>query len=421
MQRRGNWQSGFSQRFGNYDGKLKQAITNRHVLWAHAVSVGEVNACTQLIRALESRLPNLKVVVSTTTTTGMGELQSKLPTHVSKIYYPIDQRSCVARALSTIRPQAVVLVEAEIWPNFLWRARDMGKPVFLVNARLSDRSYRRYKRFGFLFKPLFASFAGVGAQNDEDAVKLRELGCRPEAIQVVGSLKFDAAVLHERSRLDVKALLEQLGVPPGARLLIAGSTHAGEETILAQQFLRLKTQFPDLFLVLVPRHHERGREVGRELSALGVKFAYRSEISASTLFPPGKIQCLLVNTTGELQRFYEHATVTFVGKSLTAQGGQNPIEPAALGKAMIFGPNMQNFAEVVRGFLAQDGAVQVQNEAELEKVLGELLADESRREQLGRNARKVVQKNLGAMDRTVAMIIKHLDEEVLTSVRGKAK
>ncbi|HYV28695.1 MAG TPA: glycosyltransferase N-terminal domain-containing protein, partial [Candidatus Eisenbacteria bacterium] len=140
MKRRGNWQKGFAQRFGKYDSKLKQALTNRHVLWTHAVSVGEVNLCTQLIRALEPRMPNLKVVVSTTTTTGMAELGAKLPSHISKIYYPIDRRKCVARAMSTINPEAIVLVEAEIWPNFLWRARDSGRPIFLVNARLSDRS-----------------------------------------------------------------------------------------------------------------------------------------------------------------------------------------------------------------------------------------------------------------------------------------
>ena len=130
----------------------------------HAVSVGEVNLCTQLIRALEPRLPNLKIVVSTTTTTGMAELRRHLPTHVSKIYYPIDRRKYVSRALATINPEAIVLVEAEIWPNFLWRARDLSIPVFLANARLSDRSFRGYKRFGFLFRPLFASFAGVGAK-----------------------------------------------------------------------------------------------------------------------------------------------------------------------------------------------------------------------------------------------------------------
>jgi 3-deoxy-D-manno-octulosonic-acid transferase len=374
----------------------------------HAVSVGEVNACTHLIRALEQRLPNLKVVVSTTTTTGMGELRRKLPTHISKIYYPLDRRHYVIRALSTIRPEAIVLVEAEIWPNFLWRARDQGIPVFLVNARLSDRSYGGYKRFGLLFRPLFRSLTGVGAQNEADAAKLRTLGCRPEAIRVVGSLKYDAAKLDERRLLDVPALLRQVGVKPGAQLLLGGSTHAGEEAILAEQFLRLRSRFPDLFLVLVPRHFERSREVGSELEARGLRYAYRSEIMAQTQFEPGKIDCLIVNTTGELKYFYEHATIIFVGKSLAAQGGQNPIEPGALGKAMVFGPHMQNFAEVAREFVEQKGAVQVRDAAELERVLAELLADESRREQLGRNALKVVHENLGAIDRTVDMIVEHL-------------
>jgi 3-deoxy-D-manno-octulosonic-acid transferase len=409
MRRRGNWQKGFPERFGKYSTKLKQAITNRHVLWIHAVSVGEVNVCTQLIRALEPRLPNLKIVVSTTTTTGMAELHRKLPTHVSKIYYPIDQRACVSRALNTVRPEAVVLVEAEIWPNFLWHAHDRRWPVFLVNCRLSDRSYRGYKRFGFLFKPIFALFTGVGVQNEADAAKLRELGCRPEAIHIVGSLKFDAAKLDERRLLDVPGLLRQLGVPPGARLLVAGSTHAGEEAILAEQFLRLRARFPDLFLILVPRHFERSQEVGRDLAARGVKFAFRSEIMHHTRYRPGEVDCLVVNTTGELKYFYEHATVVFVGKSLTAEGGQNPIEPAALGKPIVFGPNMQNFADIVRAFLAQNGAVQTQDAAELEKVLAELLADAARREELGRNAVKVVRQNLGAIERTIDMIVEHLD------------
>ena len=408
MRRRGNWQKGFAERFGKYDTKLKQAITNRHVLWMHAVSVGEVNLSTQLIQALEPRLPNLEIVVSTTTTTGMGRLHEKLPNHISKIYYPIDYRKHVARALGAIRPEAIVLVEAEIWPNFLWRARAMGIPVFLVNARLSERSYRGYKRFGFLFRRLFAGLAGVGAQTEADAARLRELGCRPEAIRVVGSLKYDAAKLDERLRLDVPALLHQAGVKPGAPLIVGGSTHAGEEAMLAEQFLRLRARFPDLFLVLVPRHFERSREVGRELEARGVKFAYRSEMTPRRGPARREVDCLIVNTTGELKYFYEHATVIFVGKSLTAEGGQNPIEPGALGKAMVFGPNMQNFAEVAGSLVQQNGAVQVQDAAGLEEALGELLADEARRKQLGRNALKVVNENLGAVDRTVDMIVEQL-------------
>jgi 3-deoxy-D-manno-octulosonic-acid transferase len=408
MRRRGNWQKGFAERFGKYDTKLKQSITNRNVLWMHAVSVGEVNLSTQLIRALEPRLPNIKIVVSTTTTTGMGELQQKLPNHISKIYYPIDHRKFVSRALAGIRPEAIVLVEAEIWPNFLWRARDLGMPVFLVNARLSERSYQGYKRFGFLFRRLFAGLAGVGAQTEADAVRLRHLGCRPDAIRIVGSLKFDAARLDGRRLLDVPAILRRAGVKPNAPLIVGGSTHAGEEVLLAEQLLRLRARFPDLFLVLVPRHFERSREVGRELEAQGIRFAYRSELTSHQKFAPGQMDCLIVNTTGELKYFYEQATVVFVGKSLTAEGGQNPIEPGALAKAMLFGPNMQNFAEVARNLVEQNGAVQVRDAAELEKTLGDLLADAARREQLGRNALKVVQQNLGAIERTVDMIVKHL-------------
>jgi 3-deoxy-D-manno-octulosonic-acid transferase len=411
MQRRGNWLNGFRQRFGEFDNNLKQALTNRHVIWLHAVSVGEVNICTQLIRSLEPRLPNAKIVVSTTTTTGMGELKKKLPTHVSKIYYPIDRRKSVARSMQTIKPEAIVLVEGEIWPNFIWRAQDQKIPLFLVNARFSNRSYRGYRRFRALFRPLFASFTGVGAQNDVDAAKLIELGFRSEAVRVVGSLKYDAAKLDERRLLDIPAMLRQLGVQPGAQLLVGGSTHAGEEAILADLYLRLRQRFPDLFLVLVPRHFERSREVGRELETRGVRFVYRSELIATTQHNKGELDCLLVNTTGELRFFYEHATVIFVGKSLMAEGGQNPIEPGALGKAMVFGPNMQNFADVAQNFVARDAAVQVHDTAELESAVAQLLSDAVRRDQLGHNAVKVVRENLGAIDRTVDMIVERLRHE----------
>jgi 3-deoxy-D-manno-octulosonic-acid transferase len=408
MRRRGNWRPNFNQRFGKYDASLKQALTNRHVIWIHAVSVGEVNLCTQIIRALEPRVPNLKIVVSTTTTTGMAELRRRLPTHVSKIYYPVDRRKFVNRALATINPEAVVLVEAEIWPNFLWRAQKLGIPVFLANARLSDRSFPRYKKFAFLFRPLFASFAGVGAQNEADAARLREVGCRPEVVRVVGNLKFDAAKLDERRTLDVPAMLRQLGVAPDAPVLVAGSTHDGEEIILAEMAKRLRAKFPKLFLILVPRHFERCRDVGQKLSARAVKFFRRSEVIRKTKFDAGEMECLLVDTTGELRFFYEPATLVFVGKSLTAMGGQNPIEPGALGKAMVFGPNMQNFSDVTRGFVTQNAAVQVPDPEMLEKVIADLLADENRRLELGRNALKVVAENRGALERTTDMILRQL-------------
>jgi 3-deoxy-D-manno-octulosonic-acid transferase len=408
--RRGQWMEGFGQRFGRYSAKVKQAVTNRHVLWIHAVSVGEVNVCTQLIQALEPRLPNLKIVVSTTTTTGMGELNRKLPSHIQKIYYPIDRRDYVLRAIAAIHPEVIVLVEAEIWPNFIWRARDLRIPMFLVNARLSQRSYRGYKRFAWLFRPLFASLTGVGCQNESDAERLRQLGCRPEAIHVVGNLKFDAAKLEERRLVDVPRVLQQLGMLSGAKVLVGGSTHAGEEAIVAEVFQRLRLRFPELFLVLAPRHFERGREVGRELTERAIKFAYRKEMSANTAYKPGDVDCLLLNTTGELKYFYEHADVIFIGKSLTAEGGQNPIEPGALGKPMVFGPNMQNFEAIAKAFVDNRGAVQVRNEAELEVAVAELLADETRAADVGRNALRVVSENTGAIERTVDMIVEYLSD-----------
>ena len=408
MRRRGDWQHGFGERFASYDPSLKQALTNRNTIWLHAVSVGEVNLCTQLIHALEPHTPNLKILVSCTTTTGMAELRRRLPTRVSKIYYPVDRRKYVQRALATINPVAIVLVEAEIWPNFLWRAKDLEIPLFLANARLSDRSYPRYKKFHQLFRPLFAAFDGVGCQNEEDAARLRTLGCRPEAVRVVGNLKFDAAHFSERRALDVRSLLRQLGVADTAPVLVAGSTHDGEELLLADIAARLRQRFPDLFLVLVPRHFERTNELSQKLRSHGVKFFLRTEIFPGTQLRPGEVDCLLVNTTGELNFFYELATVVFVGKSLTAIGGQNPIEPGAQGKPIVFGPNMQNFADITREFLKKDAAVQVSNPDELETTLGDLLARPDRRAELGRNALGVVAENLGAVDRTVEMILPFL-------------
>lgn len=408
MVRRGNWHAGFRQRFAKYNSDLKQALTNRHVLWLHAVSVGEVNLCLQLIRALEPRLPNIKFVVSTTTSTGMAELRKRLPPRISKIYYPIDRRKYVNRAIATINPEAVVLIEAEIWPNFIQRLRRLNIPLMLVNARISDRSFPRYQRFGFIFRQLFQTFVAVGCQNPEDARRLAEIGCRPEAVEVLGNMKFDAAKTGERILLDVRGMLERLGVPKDALIVIGGSTHDGEEVLLADMVHRLRSKFPKLFLILVPRHSERAREVAKKLRERHVAFIYRSEIDNQTQPREGELECLLVNTTGELPYFYHVADVVFVGKSLTARGGQNPIEPAAQGKAIIVGPHMQNFADVVRIFRKRQAILQVSSAAELEKSLGQLLADPARRAELGQNARAVVSENSGALQHTVEMILQHL-------------
>jgi 3-deoxy-D-manno-octulosonic-acid transferase len=403
-----DWTTGFGQRFASYDPSIKQALTNRQTIWLHAVSVGEVGLCTQLISALEPRIPNAKIVVSCTTTTGMAEYRHRLPSRITKIYYPIDRRKFVRHALASINPEAVILLEAEIWPNFLWRARDLKIPVFLVNARLSPRSAARYKKFDWLFRPLFAAFAGIGCQNEDDATQLRAVGGLPDRVRVVGNLKFDAAGLTEKQSLDVRGLLQQIGVPDDAPILVGGSTHDGEELLLVDIAGRLRKKFPNLFLILVPRHNERCPELSRKLKAQGVKFILRGGIFANTHMSAGEVDCLLVNTIGELKFFYEPASLVFIGKSLTAMGGQNPIEPAALGKPVLFGPNMQNFKDITRLFLSKNAAVQVKNAEGLERALGELLGDPARRAELGSRARDVVAENLGAIERTVEMILPEL-------------
>jgi 3-deoxy-D-manno-octulosonic-acid transferase len=405
MRRRGNWRAGLGERFGRYSPKFKAALAGGPVLWLHAVSVGETGVCLQLLGELEPRLPGWRFAVSTTTSTGMGELQRRLPARIARFYYPVNLSGVIRRALDTIQPRALILVESELWPNLLWQIQDRGTPVFLVNARVSDRSWRGYRRFAFLFRPIFEKFLGVGCQSPGDVNRLVQLGFPESSVRVTGNLKFDAAKPDARSGPDVAGLLRQIGVNEEARLLVAGSTHAGEEAVLAEMLPRLRERFPDLFLILVPRHFERAAAVGQELEMHGIKFIRRSDITAETRLAPGAVQCLLVNSTGELKFFYEQAALVFVGKSLTARGGQNPIEPAALGKAMVFGPNMQNFASVTRAFLAGQGAIQVRTAAELEQAFTQLLADDALRACLGEKAQRVFQDNLGATRRTVEMIL----------------
>jgi 3-deoxy-D-manno-octulosonic-acid transferase len=403
--RRGNWREGFGERFGSYSSKVKQAITNRRVIWVHAVSVGEANLAASLVAALQTRLPHHKFIVSTTTTTGMGELRRRLPAHVEKVYYPIDRRPWVRRAFAVLHPEMVVLVEAEIWPNFLWQARRRGVPVALINARISPRSFPRYRRAGFLFRDLFAGLAAVAAQSPEDARRLQSLGCRAEAVQSVGSLKFEPPLSHDTRTLDVPRLLRQAGWSEGDLILLGGSTHDGEEAALADIFRQLRTRHPRLFLVLVPRHFERSRSIGSQLDRRRVRFVYRSEVNFGRPAVPGSADCLVVNSTGELRHFYPHADVVFIGKSLIGRGGQNPVEPAAAGRAVVVGPHMQNFPDILPRFLETDAVVQVPDAAGLESAIDRLLGDPEGRKALGQRALRVVEENRGAMARTVDALV----------------
>jgi len=411
MWRRGNWQNKFFERFGLYNNQFKKRICHKPVVWFHAVSVGEVNICIRLVKEIFPKLKNYKIVVSTTTSTGMEGLLRGLPDEVEKIYYPIDFFFSVSRAFNVIRPTFIVIVEAEIWPNFLWTAQKKDVPVFLVNARLSERSFNGYQRFGILFKEIFKSFAAVGCCDEKDRERLIKLGCKPENVLITGNLKFDTSIVIGEGKLDVKGLLNKIGVPPYAKIIVGGSTHNGEEEILARIFISLKKQFPDLFLILVPRHFERTKSVVEVLENLKIPFVLRTEISQEKHYEPGSIQCLVVNTTGELKEFYKVATAVFVGKSLTAEGGQNPIEPAALGKPIVFGPNMQNFSAIVKILLNRQAAIQVKDEPQLEAVFQRILKDSEFAKKVGDNALKVINENRGAIEKTMSMMFNVLKEK----------
>jgi len=397
--RRGNWLEGFGQRLGSY-GSLRADLKDKRVLWLHAVSVGEANLAIQLVNELRRELEGWTYIVSTTTTTGMGVLQSKLPENVRAVYYPIDWLPFVKFAFRALNPSAVVLVEAEIWPNLFWEANRGKVPLHLVNARLSENSFVGYRRFGFIFRPLFESLKRVGVQNANDMDRIVKLGSDIKAVEVVGNMKFDGSQIPEGRGTNVRGLLDQLKIPAGVPVLIGGSTFEGEEKILCDLLPRWRKAAPSLLLVLVPRHCERSSKLLEQLASTGLKIALRTRLETA----PEKPDVLLVDTTGELASFYEVATLVFIGKSLTAQGGQNPIEPAALGKPVIFGPFMQNFRESVDLLLKVKGAVLVADEFELAGIIDELLKNSDQRSTLGSAARSVVEANKGATQRTARML-----------------
>ena len=401
--KRGNWKQNFLQRFGKYSLTLHPKENDR-IIWFHAVSVGEINLCVRLIEEFKNCCPQFKILASTTTTTGMAELKKKLSDDIIKIYYPIDYKSIIQNAYNFFSPEAIILIEAEIWPNFLWEAQKRKIPTFLLNARLSDRSFSRYMKAGFIFKEIFSSFNAVGVQDENDKKNIISLGALPQNVTIAGNLKFDGTSTTLDKKLDVPALLKKLHISPNDQILVAGSTHSGEEILLAKMALRLKKRFPHFFLIIVPRHFERCKSVIAELKTAGIRTILRSDLDSNIPSFNETPDCLLVNTTGELRYFYGVATLTFIGKSLTANGGQNPIEPAALGKPVLFGPNMQNFRSIVRSFLSNNAAIQIQNAEELEQQIVSLLSNPNFCQTLGHNAYNVVIENQGGIKKSVEIL-----------------
>jgi 3-deoxy-D-manno-octulosonic-acid transferase len=396
MTRRGSYRHKFGQRLGIYSAGVREKIAGTNRVWVHAVSVGEVNIALKLIQSMREANPELGFVLSTTTSTGFKLAVSRKSAWLEPIYNPLDFYPVARRVVRLIRPRCLILVEAEVWPNILSEVRRLGAKAALVNARLSPRSEKRYRAARWITAPVFNQLNLLCLQEPRDIHRWKSLGLDPAKLVLTGSIKFDDSAAASRPVRDFRPVLEAIGVSEDAPVLLGGSTFEGEEVILAEVYKKLCQSHPDLFLILVPRHHERAESVSRQLEQAGLTVMRRTKP-----FSEGRPDVLLVDTTGELAGWYRCATVVFVGKSLCAKGGQNPAEPVTAGAPVIFGPHMQNFSTLVRAFLEEDGAIEVHDANEIRNAVGILLAKPDRRTAMVANAAKCLEIHRGATQRTL--------------------
>jgi 3-deoxy-D-manno-octulosonic-acid transferase len=392
--------TGLRQRLGFTPRRIAEGRTGKPVIWVHSVSVGEVLAASPLVAETRRNFPGYQLLLSTTTVTGQGVCLKRLAAGDDLvIYFPLDIPFIVRRVLAAFSPRLVILMETEIWPNLIRGARRRGVKLLLVNGRLSDKSFGRYRRFRPFVRRLLRSFSFIGMQTEEGKKRMEQLGARGDALSVMGSMKYEAALSSAPSQDDVQHLRQALGIPE-RKVIVAGSTHRGEEHLILRAYMELREKHAGLTLVVAPRHPERFQEVENLLRQKGVSHQRRSQGAGCGY--GGAV--LLVDTLGELTAFYGLGSVAFVGKSLTRRGGHNPLEPAACGKPVVFGCQMDNFREVADFLVARGGAVQVSSFRGLVSALDCLLTDEAKAREMGRRARAAVESRTGGVSRALRAI-----------------
>lgn len=396
--RRGKYVEGFRQRLGVIPGRSD----NRPVIWIHCVSVGETQAARPLVEALKLQHPNHSIVISTITVTGQRLAQQVFSNIADQVFYfPFDWRFSVTRALSRVDPAVVLLMETEIWPRFLQQCSRRGIPVALVNGRISEKSFRRYRLITAFLKRVLSDLKLAVMQAPNDATRIENLGLDKDKLRVAGSLKFDVGSLPEDQNLH-----DDFTKLRGNRPIILGaSTHAPEEKILVESYRSLISKHPTPpRLIIAPRHPERFNEVASLMQASGFSWNRRSERLAND------VDLVLLDSIGELPALFDFVDLVFVGGSIATHGGHNVIEPAASGLAIVTGAHTSNFRAIVETFLAAEALVQlpvVEGDAavqELVKVFAELLTDDRRRALLGQRAKELVEVNRGATARTVRLV-----------------
>ena len=399
---RGRAQPSYRRRLRERFGRVPVRASRAHLIWVHAVSVGETLAAVPLIEKLAARHPDWQWLVTTTTPTGSERVRASLAPllggRLLHFYAPYDLPGCLRRFLDALRPQMLVVMETELWPNLLAACRERGIPTLLANGRLSEKSAHGYQRLHRLTGPMLQNLDRVVAQYPADAQRFVSLGLPESRVVTTGNIKFDLHIgLGLESEAQALAHAWSGGGAIPRPVWLAASTHLGEDEMVLDAFAGLQAEFPHLLLVLVPRHPERFDQVARLVKQRGFRLQRRSDGGV----PPAQVQVLLGDTMGELLRFYGACDVAFVGGSLVPVGGHNMIEPAAWGVPVVCGPHLHNFAAVATMLRKAGGMAVVEDSAQLTEQLQQWLGDEEECRAAGARAREVAAENSGALQKLV--------------------
>lgn len=395
--RKGKYREGYAAKLL---GRVPRRTSARPCVWLHAVSVGEVNLLAPLLAQIARQRPDWECVVSTTTMTGMALARKKYP-GLAAFYCPLDFSWAVRAAMRRVKPDLLVLAELELWPNLIRAAHEAGAKVAIINGRLSEHSFRGYRRIRPVAARMLRAVDLIAVQDETYAGRFRALGARPESVRVTGSMKYDGAQTDRRNPA-TERLRQLAGLGPEDVVFLAGSTQEPEESLAVEAFRRLSRACPQLRMILVPRHPDRFDAVAEMLDQSGLAWQRRTALDREVSRPESRI--LLVDVVGELGAWWGTAQIAFVGGSLGRRGGQNMIEPAAYGATISFGPNTWNFRDIVAALLQRQAAVVVRDGGELEAFVRRCLEDPTTAGELGRRAQALVAEQLGATQRTLDLL-----------------
>jgi 3-deoxy-D-manno-octulosonic-acid transferase len=395
------YRSGLSQKVGFVPDSILSRLSGERPVWIHAVSVGEVITTIPLIRKLKKKYPDQKIVLSTVTVTGNYTATLNAKEADAVIYFPFDYPFIVKRVIKAINPKLFIILETELWPNFLRALKRKHIPSVVINGRISKDSYQRYRWTRFFFSKVLENIDAFYMQTDVDAQRIIDIGAPRDRVVTVGNLKFDQS-LPIVTPEEKAQLYTTLYVKEGQKIFIAGSTHRGEEDIILDIFKTLRKSHPDLILILAPRHPERFNEAWNLIIRHRLRGIKRTALTRQAQTNPYDV--ILIDTIGELSKLYSIGTIIFVGGSLVPIGGHNVLEPVVHKKAVLFGPHMDNFLEISRHLKDNGGGLQVQTKEELLTHAQKLLSDDTARNDLGEKAFEIISRNQGAIEKAMEII-----------------